>query len=86
MILCDFLPFNKKNDIICLVTNKAGGLFMRPTPLFSNIKTGAATYDESDKATYGGITIKTVILFLITVAAAIATILIVPKVIAFSVV
>ena len=54
---------------------------MRPTPLFSNIKTGAATYDESDKATYGGITIKTVILFLITVAAAIATILIVPKVI-----
>lgn len=53
---------------------------MRPTPLFSNIKTGAATYDESDKASYSGITIKTVILFLITVAVAIATIIAVPKV------
>ena len=52
---------------------------MKPTPLFSNIKTGAATYDDSDKATYGGITIKTVILFILTVAVAIGTILIVPQ-------
>ena len=38
---------------------------MKPTPLFSNIQTGAQTYDDIDKATYKGITIKTVLLFLI---------------------
>lgn len=43
---------------------------MRPTPLFSNIKTGTVTYDETNKATYKGITIKTLLLFLLTVGAA----------------
>ena len=46
---------------------------MRPTPLFSNIQTGAATYDVADKATYKGIAIKTSILFLLTIASAILT-------------
>ena len=45
---------------------------MKPTPLFTNIETGAATYDETNKATYKGITIKTLILFALTVAAAVA--------------
>ncbi len=52
---------------------------MRPTPLFSNIQTGAATYDEIDKATYKGITIKTILLFLITVGVAITTMIVVPN-------
>ena len=54
---------------------------MRQTPLFSNIKTGAATYDDVDKASYKGITIKTLLLFLITVAVAITTIFAVPRII-----
>ena len=45
---------------------------MKPTPLFSNIQTGAQTYDNADKATYKGITIKTLILFALTVATAVA--------------
>lgn len=45
---------------------------MRPTPLFSNIKTGAATYDETNKATYKGITIKTLVLFALTIISAFA--------------
>ena len=52
---------------------------MKPTPLFSNIQTGAQTYDDIDKATYKGITIKTVLLFLITVAVALTTIFVVPR-------
>ena len=52
---------------------------MKPTPLFSNIKTGAATYDEIDKATYKGITIKTLLLFLITVAVALTTMFVLPR-------
>lgn len=45
---------------------------MRPTPLFSNIQTGAQTYDDTNKATYKGITIKTLILFAFTVLTAVA--------------
>ena len=52
---------------------------MRPTPLFSKIETGAATYDVSDKASYKGIALKTSLLFLITVLTAVATIVMVPK-------
>ena len=51
---------------------------MRPTPLFSNIQTGAATYDVADKATYKGIAIKTSILFLLTVASAVLTAIFLP--------
>jgi len=51
---------------------------MKPTPLFTNIKTGAATYDDTNKATYKGITVKTLILFAITVGIAIAASLALP--------
>lgn len=40
---------------------------MKQSPLFSNIQTGEAVYDDVDRATYKGITIKTVILLLISV-------------------
>lgn len=40
---------------------------MRQSPLFSNIQTGEAVYDDVDRATYKGITIKTIILLLISV-------------------
>lgn len=40
---------------------------MRQSPLFSNIQTGEAVYDDVDRATYKGITVKTCILLLITV-------------------
>ena len=44
---------------------------MKPTPLFTNIQTGTATYDDTNKATYKGITIKTLVFFALTIAAAI---------------
>ncbi|MDE6584242.1 MAG: Bax inhibitor-1/YccA family protein [Anaeroplasmataceae bacterium] len=40
---------------------------MKQSPLFSNIKTGEAVYDDVDQATYKGITIKTCILLLISI-------------------
>lgn len=40
---------------------------MKQSPLFSNIQTGEAVYDDVDRATYKGITVKTVILLLISV-------------------
>ncbi|MDE7106238.1 MAG: Bax inhibitor-1/YccA family protein [Anaeroplasmataceae bacterium] len=40
---------------------------MKQSPLFSNIQTGEAVYDNVDRATYKGITIKTVLLLLISV-------------------
>ncbi|MDE7161931.1 MAG: Bax inhibitor-1/YccA family protein [Anaeroplasmataceae bacterium] len=40
---------------------------MKQSPLFSNIQTGEAVYDNVDRATYKGITVKTVILLLISV-------------------
>ncbi|MDE6660843.1 MAG: Bax inhibitor-1/YccA family protein [Anaeroplasmataceae bacterium] len=40
---------------------------MKQSPLFSNIQTGEAVYDDVDHATYKGITVKTVILLLISV-------------------
>lgn len=40
---------------------------MRQSPLFSNIQTGEAVYDDVDRATYKGITVKTCILLLISV-------------------
>ncbi len=40
---------------------------MNHNPMFSNIETGEAVYDNVDRATYKGITIKTSILLLITV-------------------
>jgi uncharacterized YccA/Bax inhibitor family protein len=51
---------------------------MKPTPLFTNIKTGVSTYDETDKATYKGITFKTLIFFALTVATAIAGTILLP--------
>lgn len=46
---------------------------MKPTPIFSNIKTGSVAYDETNKATYKGITIKTSILFVLTILVAIGS-------------
>lgn len=43
---------------------------MKPTPLFSRIETGTQTYDNVNRATYKGIGIKTGILLLITILAA----------------
>ena len=40
---------------------------MKQSPLFSNIQTGEAVYDDVDRATYKGITVKTCILLLISV-------------------
>ena len=40
---------------------------MKQSPLFSNIKTGEAVYDDVDQATYKGITIKTCILLLVSI-------------------
>ncbi|MBQ9900310.1 MAG: Bax inhibitor-1/YccA family protein [Acholeplasmatales bacterium] len=45
---------------------------MKPTPIFSNIQTGTSTYDDTNKATYKGITVKTLIFFALTIAAALA--------------
>ena len=44
---------------------------MKPSPIFTNIKTGAACYDEVDKASYKGISLKTIAFFLLTVAFAV---------------
>ena len=46
---------------------------MKPTPIFSRIQTGADCYDDVDKASYSGISIKTFIFFTITMLVAIAT-------------
>jgi uncharacterized YccA/Bax inhibitor family protein len=54
-------------------------IILRASPLFSNIETGSATYDVTDKASYKGIAIKTTLLFLLTIASAVATILFVPR-------
>ncbi len=43
---------------------------MKQSPLFSNIQTGEAVYDEVDRATYKGITVKTCILLLVSVIVA----------------
>lgn len=43
---------------------------MRQSPLFSNIQTGEAYYDDVDRATYKGITVKTFILLGIAVLVA----------------
>ncbi|MDE7263290.1 MAG: Bax inhibitor-1/YccA family protein [Anaeroplasmataceae bacterium] len=40
---------------------------MKQSPLFSSIQTGEAVYDDVDRATYKGITVKTTILLLITI-------------------
>ena len=40
---------------------------MKQSPLFSNIETGEAVYDDVDRATYKGITVKTCILLGISV-------------------
>lgn len=40
---------------------------MKQSPLFSNIRTGEAVYDDVDHATYKGITIKTCLLLLISI-------------------
>lgn len=42
-------------------------MIVKQSPLFSNIKTGEAVYDDVDQATYKGITIKTCILLLISI-------------------
>lgn len=39
-------------------------MILRQSPLFSNIQTGEAVYDDVDRATYKGITVKTCILLL----------------------
>ena len=43
---------------------------MRQSPLFSNIQTGAAVYDNVDQATYKGITLKTFVLLGISIIVA----------------
>ncbi len=43
---------------------------MRQSPLFSNIQTGEAYYDDVDRATYKGITVKTFILLGISILVA----------------
>ena len=43
---------------------------MKQSPLFSNIQTGEVVYDDVDRATYKGITVKTVSLLLISVIVA----------------
>ena len=43
-----------------------GGYYMKQSPLFSNIRTGEAFYDEVNCAAYKGIAIKTFILLAIT--------------------
>lgn len=40
---------------------------MKQNPLFANIQTGEAVYDNADRATYKGITIKTIFLLAITI-------------------
>ena len=42
-------------------------MILRQSPLFSNIQTGEAVYDDVDRATYKGITVKTCILLLVSV-------------------
>lgn len=44
---------------------------MKPSPIFSNIKTGTACYDEVDKASYKGISIKTLLFFFLTTVVAV---------------
>ncbi len=46
---------------------------MRPAPMFSRIKTGINVYDNVDKASYKGITLKTVFFFVLTMIAAITS-------------
>lgn len=43
---------------------------MKQSPLFSNIQTGEVVYDDVDRASYKGITLKTCLLLLITVIVA----------------
>ncbi len=41
---------------------------MKQSPLFSNIQTGEAVYDDVNRATYKGVTLKTVFLLIFTIA------------------
>lgn len=43
---------------------------MRQSPLFSNIRTGEVVYDDVERATYKGITIKTLFLLILTIVVA----------------
>lgn len=43
---------------------------MKQSPLFSNIQTGEVVYDDVERATYKGITLKTIILLLIAIVVA----------------
>lgn len=49
---------------------KGGYIEVKQSPLFSNIQTGEAVYDDVDRATYKGITIKTFSLLAISIAVA----------------
>ena len=53
---------------------------MKQSPLFSNIQTGEAYYDEVERATYKGITIKTFILLAITTIVAAMVVLNLPAI------
>ncbi len=53
---------------------------LRKSPLFSNIQTGEVVYDDVDRATYKGITVKTSILLLITIIVAAFVAFALPKI------
>ena len=57
---------------------------MRQSPLFSNIQTGEAYYDDVDRATYKGITLKTVFLLLLSVIIAAFTAFALPSIIQYN--
>ncbi len=53
---------------------------MKQSPLFSNIQTGEVVYDDVDRASYKGITLKTCFLLLIAVIVAAFTAFALPKI------
>ena len=53
---------------------------MRQSPLFSNIQTGEAFYDDVDCATYKGVTVKTFILLAISILVASFTAFMLPAI------
>ncbi len=53
---------------------------MRQSPLFNKIDTGVQYYDETDHATFKGVSLKTTFLLAITIAIAIVTAIFLPKI------
>lgn len=57
---------------------------MRQSPLFSNIETNNAYFDETDHATIKGVSLKTTFLLLITIAIAVVTAILLPRILEYS--